>query len=243
MNITNKLGVSLIFLILIAFVRCSTIDVQKNKGCIWGDCVNGFGVERVMDPIHWWNDYIYVGEWKRNTKSGKGTYTDKFGKKYIGEWTDNKEHGQGILIIKDGVFSGEWKYGDMKGIFTYESKTVIYTGTFVRHREDPYYLPSSGEIKWTDGSRYKGDFGPASIRSDKSNYRCGFPNGHGVYTSTDGKVYNGDFSCVAYPPYPFAEKMKYYGYIQTNDGYYEFFLDVEEGKSPIQFRFREVKKR
>ncbi len=237
-NKINKLGMGFIFLISIAFIRCSTIDVQRNKGCIWGDCVNGFGIERYIDP-YGSNDYFYIGEWKNKKKNGKGTNTDIDGSKYMGQWKDNLRHGEGILSIKDGVFTGRWEGGDMKGVFTYESKTVKYTGTFLRRWEYPHYFPSYGEIHWADGSGYKGDFGPGN--SEKNSCGYGFPNGHGEYTSPEGKVYHGDFSCTAFSPYPIGKAI-YYGSIQTSDGNYEFFLDVVEGKSPIQFKFLEVKK-
>gem|GEM_PF-3260619 len=227
-----------------------TVDVQKNDGCIHGDCANGFGILRYRKTIGKSGDYIYIGEWKNKKKHGRGSYSDSYyNSKYVGEWRDDLRHGQGVLIVKDGIFSGQWEEGNMKGIMRYESDSLKYKGSFVADWErTPNYFPASGTIQWKDGSIYKGDFGSVEYndknkeRHGRIAFKCGFPSGRGEYTSPEGRIYKGDFSCGAYPTYTLPEKIKYIGFILTDHGYYEYSLEVKEGKSPVQFSFLEVKR-
>jgi len=77
--------------------------VSATKGCISGDCDNGFG-------ILVYNDGRYTGDFKAGKPEGQGTLIWSDGNKYTGAWKNGLAHGYGTMYNKDGsVVSGYYE--------------------------------------------------------------------------------------------------------------------------------------
>jgi len=61
---------------LLLFLVLFLISCEK-KGCISGDCTNGFGTYTYA------NGDKYVGEWKEHKQNGQGTFTFTNGNKLV----------------------------------------------------------------------------------------------------------------------------------------------------------------
>jgi len=123
--------------------------------------------DRVEDEV------VMRGVVIQRIRHGQGAYTDwDFGDAYRGEYYHGVRQGKGVLLERQGLYSGEFDQDQRKG---------------------------QGTQVLADGSRYEGEFG-CSLRHAAvpylrgSEYRLGVPHGSGgVYTFPDGATYRGEF--------------------------------------------------
>jgi hypothetical protein len=96
-----------------------------------GDAVDGMkqGFGRYVSPV---DGSTYEGEWVKDRKNGKGTFTEASGAQYVGQWKDDRKHGKGTYRTPDGTtYTGDWKNDGQTG---------------------------QGTLSTSDGSKYKGGF-------------------------------------------------------------------------------------
>lgn len=103
-------------------------DNKVTKGCVHGDCINGYGKYLFEDGSlftgFFKNSFMYEGVWiaangnsytgqfgAKNTFDGAGVYIEKSGDTYFGEYKMNKRHGRGMYYTKltKKLKKGEWK--------------------------------------------------------------------------------------------------------------------------------------
>ena len=77
------------------------------------------------------NGNRYVGEWSEGKRNGMGTLwirrDGKLRKQYAGQWLNSMQHGRGVYYYQNGdSFNGEWKNGVRHGvgIMTYSDGNV-----------------------------------------------------------------------------------------------------------------------
>ena len=108
---------------VITYTVYNFIDKTK-KGCISGDCVNGYG--NYIFPT----GGLYIGTWKNGIMHGNGYYHSKSGKVYCGEFKEGKYDGFGSLMTSIDVnlecYIGYWKNDLKEGNGTY----IFREGTF-----------------------------------------------------------------------------------------------------------------
>jgi|GEM_PF-5022264 len=76
-------------------------NLPSCSGTYWNNCFGAFTYE---------DGTTYIGEWKKDQRSGQGTYTYPNGEKYVGEFKDDKANGQGTLTFSSGTkYVGEFK--------------------------------------------------------------------------------------------------------------------------------------
>ncbi|MQP24065.1 hypothetical protein GFJ94_03180 [Flavobacterium sp. LMO8] len=117
-----------------AVAGIANIDLSK-KGCISGDCVNGYGIFVFDDGAVYFGTWknkqlegigsfyfnsgsVYCGEFKNGTFYGFGAIMYNPGpslEAYIGNWINNKKSGEGLYISKDGTYkNGQWNNDEYK---------------------------------------------------------------------------------------------------------------------------------
>ncbi|WP_445747277.1 MORN repeat-containing protein [Polaribacter sp.] len=98
---------------------------KTKKGCISGDCVNGYGT------FYYDNGDLYVGTWRNGLKEGNGYYYWKSGNVYCGEFKQGSFEGFGSIMYGiDANFEcyiGTWKNGIKQGKGTYVFRDGKYT--------------------------------------------------------------------------------------------------------------------
>ncbi len=151
-----------LFLFLLSL---SSFSYSQSTGCIYGDCVNGYG------KYVWDTGDEYIGDWVNGQQEGNGTLTYKDGGKYTGEFVNGYRQGMGTFTWASGVkHSGQWMKGNQHGEGTY----IYADGTI-----------STGI--WENG-KWKGKIGEVTgcIYGDCS-------NGKGTYIWKNGEKYNGEW--------------------------------------------------
>ena len=145
-------------------------EIAKFIGEFVEDKVCGFG--KLIDV----NGEKYIGYWKESQASGLGIYSRKeiisykgywdndkqngFGTEkwpnleYIGEYLNGDKEGYGVLNIRDGVYEGEMKDGNLNGIgsFLFKDKRK-YQGEYINNKIEGY-----GILTWPDGKVFVGTF-------------------------------------------------------------------------------------
>jgi hypothetical protein len=222
-----------------------TNALGQEKGCIEGNCENGWGV---------YNYYIgkvyqgrYEGNFSNGKRQGKGKFVDTNGGIYEGNWQGGQPHGLGARVDKDGqVTSGMWAagklvkrqkekillnclVGDCKEGYgkSKDGKGNLYTGNFENGQYSGY-----GEMRYQNGDRYKG------------HWKHGVLDGQGSYFFSNGHVNTGNFSegkyshnkmkiwavVIGIADYSKAPKLNY----TTRDAQrvYAFLRSVEGGAVP-----------
>lgn len=145
---------------------------ELNRQCIYGDCLDGYGVLEIKNSFgtgHYRGNFkngkyhgqgkltemvsinqraYYDGNWEEGIRSGRGTHYNGVDKLYIGEWKDNKRHGQGSYFFGlrgwvENQYSADWL----------SRNTENYTGEFMT---DFYH--GQGTYRWPDGQKYVGGF-------------------------------------------------------------------------------------
>lgn len=156
--------------------------------CVFGDCINGsgrlelktpyglglysgkflegefHGQGRLEVPVSFREKSIYVGNWERGIRSGRGTYWNGNGKLYIGQWRDDERNGRGAYFIN----LESWRENEHSEFWLKEN-TENYTGEFV---DDNFQ--GQGTYRWASGAKYVGGF----FANDK--------HGPGKYSYTGG---------------------------------------------------------
>lgn len=81
-------------------------EIEPGTGCIWGDCVNGYGIYLYKSGIK------YIGDFSNGEPSNHGAAYYPTGEKYVGEWTHKDANGNGTKFLLDGeTEEGLWKDG------------------------------------------------------------------------------------------------------------------------------------
>ncbi|MBL0146502.1 MAG: hypothetical protein IPP48_12935 [Chitinophagaceae bacterium] len=86
----------------------STPIINKNNGCVSGDCENGFGTYK------WPNGETYTGDFKNAKRDGIGTYTNSKGEVFAGAWKNNE-------WFESGCLTGDCENGFGTYVFKYYS--------------------------------------------------------------------------------------------------------------------------
>jgi hypothetical protein len=78
-----------------------------------GTYLNGLKVEGSMK---YQDGSMYVGQWFKGARHGKGTYTFPNGSVFLGEFCSDTIHGSGVLTWSNGGrYSGQWRNGVRQG--------------------------------------------------------------------------------------------------------------------------------
>lgn len=149
----------------------SLAEVTDEK-CVFGDCTTGsgrmelttpygkgeysgkfldgefHGYGRLEVPISFVEESIYVGDWERGIRSGRGTYWNGTGNLYIGQWRDDQRNGRGSYFIN----LPRWNENEHSEFWLTEN-TENYSGEFV---DDNYQ--GQGTYRWAGGAKYVGGF-------------------------------------------------------------------------------------
>ena len=162
---------------LLLALSCESLFGQSLKGvtaeeCLRGDCVSGEGTlelktefgkgryvggfldgefegyGRLEMPISWNEEEVYVGNWERGLRVGRGTHWNGKGNLYIGQWRDNKRNGLGSYFFD----LPEWRENQHSEYWLKEN-TENYTGEFVND-----HFHGQGAYRWANGHRYVGEF-------------------------------------------------------------------------------------
>tara|TARA_B100001093_G_scaffold370448_1_gene355423 strand:+ start:239 stop:1579 length:1341 start_codon:yes stop_codon:yes gene_type:complete len=122
------------------------------------DKLDGFGILQEYTSIN--NRFYskpnrYEGNFKLNSKNGKGKMKYENNNIYEGDWLNNKKHGQGKYTFANGdIYDGNWlndtKHG--KGKLEHNNGD-IYNGEFLNNKKH-----GKGIMKNKDGSIYNGIF-------------------------------------------------------------------------------------
>jgi len=164
------------FILLLA-ATVQTISAQSLKDvteetCVRGDCNNDRGTlelktpfgagkyvgnfkegefhghGRLEVPISFTEKSIYVGNWDRGIRSGRGKYWNGKGKLYIGQWRDDERNGHGSYFFN----LPRWNENEHSEFWLSEN-TENYTGNFI---DDKYQ--GQGTYRWPAGQKYIGGF-------------------------------------------------------------------------------------
>ena len=103
-------------------------------------------------PISWTEKEVYVGNWERGLRVGRGTHWNGKGNLYVGQWRDNKRNGLGSYFFN----LPEWRE-NQHSEFWLKENTENYTGEFVND-----HFQGQGTYRWANGHRYEGAFLPAT---------------------------------------------------------------------------------
>eukprot|EP00808_Paulinella_micropora_P031028 g75249.t1 len=144
-------------LVLIAMAPAASI-----KGCIagdcqngYGDCQNGYGVFKLSDGS------MYKGDFKDGKQEGHGVYTNsgniatKRALKKKKEAKSSQQQEEQQQVQHEGfMYEGQWKEGQMHGwgVFT-EKDGRRYEGEWVNGR-----MHGTGTHKFTDGQTCQGEW-------------------------------------------------------------------------------------
>lgn len=144
--------------------------VKKLKGCVAGDCTNGYGVYIYPDKKG------YIGQFKSGSKNGNGLNIDaKQGAFYIGGWENDKENGSAKIFNLDNeiMFSGEFANGNPVTPPVHSGQEL---GCVLGNCENGF-----GHYKFDNGDTYIGEFAN------------GAQHGHGTHHFKDGTKHVGYF--------------------------------------------------
>jgi hypothetical protein len=168
---------------------------DENKGCVEGNCENGWGIsETYLGEIY---QGRYEGEFEKGLYAGKGKFVAANGDKYEGSWADGKPNGLGAKTFSDGkIQAGTWEDGKLvarqKREFSIEclvgtckeghgksqdNSGNIYSGDFANGQYSGY-----GEMNYNNGDRFVG------------HWENGVHHGKGSYFFNNGHVNTGEFS-------------------------------------------------
>uniref|UniRef100_A0A8C5PUZ8 Uncharacterized protein n=1 Tax=Leptobrachium leishanense TaxID=445787 RepID=A0A8C5PUZ8_9ANUR len=134
---------------------------------------------------------LYVGEWYRGARHGKGTiyYNPEQTSWYEGDWVKNKKEGWGIQCFKSGnIYEGHWKNNNFsgEGIMKWLSSNEEYSGQWLNGIQNGHGT-HTWFIKRVPGSQY-------SLRNKYvGNFVNGQRQGHGLFYYANGAMYDGEW--------------------------------------------------
>jgi len=164
--------VALLIACLQPVASASMLENVESEQCVRGDCVNGHGTlevttqwgkglysggfrdgefhgyGRLQVPISFLEEEVYVGNWSRGLRNGRGKHWNGDGNLYIGQWQDDKRHGHGSYFFN----LPEW-VENRHTEFWLKENTENYTGDFVNG-----HYQGQGTYRWPDGQKYVGGF-------------------------------------------------------------------------------------
>jgi hypothetical protein len=206
---------ALLIIFLLLFVN---MGFSQQKGCISGDCDNGYGTwvfdsgekyvgnwvnmkRKGFGTNYWVNGDWYRGDWLEDKKHGQGTYQYKNGDKYVGQYKNDKQDGEGIMYYADGTtLKGYWSNGVYAG--TAKPGYNATTGCISGDCDNGY-----GTWVWESGDKYVGNW--------KNLQR----EGSGTYYFSNGDVYIGEWKngkFEGYGTYTYKSGKKDQGYWSAN---------------------------
>jgi hypothetical protein len=180
----------------------------------------------------------YEGEWKNDSRHGKGKMTTS-SSIYEGEWKDDVKYGKGKMTYKIGIrikLEGEWKGNSVgKGKMTFKNGDIYEGGWFVYSFVEGYHNFSNeygiGKTTFVNGDVYEGEYKHMYdglndiIPKGKMTYKNGDiyegewddyqRNGEGEMTYKNGDIYIGEWD---------DDQMNGYGEMTYKNG------DMYEGK-------------
>lgn len=149
------------------------------KGCIIGDCKNGYGAISGNLPGYQYtvtyngdfsnglphgsgrmsyNFVYYIGDFKNGKKEGYGIaeYGSRTNpSRYVGQWINDKRQGDGTLYRSDNiVFSGRWENDKIIQGTAILSDNTVFEGEFEQVRD--IHVLGFGTLTYLDGSKQKG---------------------------------------------------------------------------------------
>ncbi len=185
--------------ILVCFVMLSNVILGQADANSLEDEVN-----KEIRTVHYRNGYTYIGMFNENKQHGFGVLIDMRGDTvFVGDYDKGMRNGKGKYFFKSGnVYEGEWMNDRMhgKGKMTY-AQGGAYVGDWFKDQRH-----GNGMYKYRDGSIYEGDFvqgeRQGNGRLTKSGYlydgewAYGQQNGVGVQMREEADVkeeYRGEF--------------------------------------------------
>lgn len=190
---TKNMRIQSVFVLLLTLGAISNSFAQE-KGCIEGNCENGWGIfEYYLEEIY---QGRYEGDFSESVRSGKGKFVTATGDKYEGSWANDKPNGLGAKTTKNGkVMAGLWEddklvsrqkkeitleclVGTCKDGYgkSQDNYGNVYNGEFERGQYSGF-----GEMRYNNGDRYKGHWTNGQV------------NGQGSYFFNNGHVNTGEF--------------------------------------------------
>lgn len=170
-NLVTKV-ISTVCLLLPVLAAGQMLKDVVDETCVYGDCVDGRGTMelktqwgngryrgsfvdgefhghgRLEMPISFTQKAVYVGNWNKGIREGRGTFWDGKSDLYIGQWKENKRNGQGSYFFN----LPRWEE-NKNSEFWLRENTENYSGEFMN---DHYH--GKGVFRWENGARYEGEF-------------------------------------------------------------------------------------
>lgn len=165
---------------VLSFFICTYINSQ-NKGCVWGDCINGKG-KYIFD-----NGTVYEGEFKKGQLNGYGKLIDPYQNTYIGFFKNNRFDSVGMFIKTDGSkYIGQFKDGKRHGLGTqiysdnYKKKGLWQYDKFIEVKDfkdfeikEPYsFCQPFIEILYASSNNFQNIKGEIINPLLKDQYKC-----------------------------------------------------------------------
>ena len=152
-------------IIITMMLLMASYSFSQKKGCISGNCDNGYGT------------WVYPS-----------------GEKYTGDWVNKKMHGNGAYYYKSGdIYKGQFNNNKLQGIGTVVFKNgAKYTGNYFNNKMDGEgtYFHTSGKVQ--KGLWINGEFAETNNSKKTGCISGNCKNGFGTYVSKDGEKYIGN---------------------------------------------------
>lgn len=169
----------------------------------------------------WPNGCYYEGDFVDGNFNGYGIRVYSDGYRYEGQFKDDKRHGKGVLTSPDGTAVEYYYENDKIVCKASEATDEIITRIYSSNSQKAPVAASTTanftetittdspvvhkEQKFTDGSRYVGEFVNGKRHGKGTNYfpdgarydgdwKNGYMNGHGVCVYADGEKYEGEWT-------------------------------------------------
>lgn len=183
-----------VFFLMFFLVAFNNVQAQ-DRGCIEGNCENGWGIyEYYLEDIY---QGRYEGEFEDSLRSGRGQFLTATGDKYEGSWKNDKPNGLGAKTTKNGkVNAGLWENDKLVSRYKKELNLTCLVGTCKESygkSQDNYgnvyngefkkgQYNGFGEMRYNNGDRYDGY------------WENGQEHGQGSYYYNNGHVSTGEFA-------------------------------------------------
>ena len=152
------------FILIIGLLVMTSLNA-KEKDCISGDCMNGFGA------IYYENGDKYIGEFTDGKKDGTGVLICTNNEKFIGSWEKNKKNGEGKFYKNNELVEiGIWKNDVLLEKKNYLNQCISGNcengiGTFISEKGTKFIgqfskgkLNGKGLAYYETGEKYIGEF-------------------------------------------------------------------------------------